>query len=88
MPFPLPLDSYFRKEVVWIWLCDIADRIELGDLEGARQSWKTAQAIYLTLPPGSGSEHIEQELVRTRVKLDSFTQQPLCEQLQMTLQNQ
>jgi len=73
MPFPLPLDPYFRKEIVFLWICDIGDRLKIGDLEGAKLSWKTAQEIYLSLPPGNGSEAIEKQLVEARVKLDRFT---------------
>jgi hypothetical protein len=72
-PFPLPLDPVFRKEIVFIWICDIEDRLQVGDLEGARESWKTAQGIYLSLPPGNGCESIEKQLVEARVKLDRFT---------------
>jgi hypothetical protein len=73
MPFPLPLDPYFRKEIVFIWICDIDDRLKIDDLEGAKKSWKNANDIYLSLPPGGGSETIEKQLVEARVKLDRFT---------------
>ncbi len=73
MPFPLPLDPYFRKEIVFMWICDIDDRIEIDDLEGANRSWKIANDIYLSLPAGEGSETIEKQLVEARVKLDRFT---------------
>jgi hypothetical protein len=73
MPFPLPLDPYFRKEIVWMWIYDITDRLKLDDLAGAEASWKTAREIYLSLPAGYGSEHIEKALVDERVKLDNVT---------------
>ena len=73
MAFPLPIDPVFRKEIVFIWIQDISDRLELGDVEGAEQSWKIANEIYLSLPPGSGSMHIEDQLMETRVKLDQRT---------------
>ena len=71
MAFPLPIDPFFRKEIVHIWILDIEDRLKLGDVEGASQSWKIAQEIYLSLPPGNGDEKIESALFQARVKLDS-----------------
>ena len=71
MAFPLPIDPFFRKEIVNIWILDIGDRLKLEDVEGANQSWKIAQEIYLSLPPGNGSEQIESALFQARVKLDS-----------------
>jgi hypothetical protein len=73
MPFPLPLDPCFRKEIVWIWINDISDRLKLGDTEGAGISWKTANEIYLSLAPGEGSPDIEKCLFSERVKLDKIT---------------
>lgn len=72
MPFPLPLDPAYRKEIVWAWIGDIADRLEFGAPE-AEVSWKIAQEIYLSLPPGYGCEEIESALFLARVKLDSLT---------------
>ena len=72
MPFPLPLDPAYRKEIVWAWIGDIADRLEFG-LSEAEVSWKIAQEIYLTLPPGCGCEEIESALFLARVKLDNLT---------------
>jgi hypothetical protein len=69
MPFPLPLDPDFRKEVVRMWIADIGDRLKEGDEEGAKQSWKIAREIYLSLPPGNGDEEIESALFQARVKL-------------------
>jgi hypothetical protein len=69
MSFPLPLDPQYRKEIIWAWIGDIADRIE-EDLPGAGISWGIAQEIYLSLPPGNGDEEIESALWQARVKLD------------------
>jgi hypothetical protein len=71
MPFPLPLDTKYRKEIVWAWIGDISDRID-HDLSGAETSWGIAQEIYLSLPPGSGDEEIESALWQARVKIDKF----------------
>lgn len=71
MAFPLPIDPFFRKEIVNIWIFDIGDRLKLGDVKGANQSWKIAQEIYLSLPPGNGDDKIESALFQARVKLDS-----------------
>jgi len=70
-PFPLPLDSQYRKEIVWAWVGDISDRINDG-LPGAEKSWKIANEIYLSLPPGEGDEEIESALALARVKLDGL----------------
>jgi hypothetical protein len=72
MPFPLPLDPKYRKEIVWAWIGDIADRIE-DDLPGAESSWGIANQIYLSLPPGCGDEEIESALWQARVKLSKLT---------------
>jgi hypothetical protein len=69
MPFPLPLDPDFRKEVVSFWMEDVEDRLLKGDLEDAEVSWKIANAIYLNLPPGEGCLEIEARLFGLRVKL-------------------
>ena len=70
MPFPLPIDPDFRKEVVSMWMDDVEDRLELGNIEDAEVSWKIANAIYLNLPPGEGTLEIEARLVGQRVKLN------------------
>jgi hypothetical protein len=70
MPFPLPLDPDFRKEVVSMWMDDVDDRLALGDVEDAEVSWKIANAIYLNLPPGEGTLELEARLVGQRVKLN------------------
>jgi len=73
MPFPLPIDSEFRKEVVRLWLTDIDDRIGYGHIGDAENSWRTANEIYLSLPPGNGDEDIENALFQARVKLDKLS---------------
>lgn len=73
MPFPLPIDPEFRKEVIRSWLQDVDDRIELGDLKSAEQSWKIANSLYVSLPPGQGDFFIEQALVESRVKIEQHT---------------
>lgn len=69
MPFPLPLNPDYRKEIVWAWIGDVADRIE-DDVPGAETSWQIANEIYLSLPPGTGDEELESALFQARVKLD------------------
>jgi hypothetical protein len=69
MAFPLPVDPQYRKEIVWAWIGDIADRLESG-VPGAEASWEIAREIYLSLPPGCGCEEIESALFLARVKLD------------------
>lgn len=73
MPFPLPIDPDFRKEVVRSWIEDVDDRLELGDLESAELSWKIANHVYVSLPPGQGDSLLEDSLVKSRVKLDQHT---------------
>lgn len=72
MPFPLPLNPEYRKEIVWAWIGDVADRIE-EDLPGAEDSWQIANEIYLSLPPGTGDEELESALFQARVKLDNLS---------------
>ena len=73
MPFPLPIDPYFRKEIVWMWIQDVSDRLPLEDIQSAKESWKIALEIYLSLPAGQGSDDIETALSLLRVKLDNLT---------------
>jgi hypothetical protein len=73
MPFPLPIDSDFRKEIVNSWILDVYDRLEIGDLDGAEKSWKTATNIYLSLPGGDGSLSLDERLFQARVKINSST---------------
>jgi hypothetical protein len=70
MPFPLPLDPDFRKEVVVSWLEDVEDQLALGDLKKAKESMAIAIKIYISLPAGCGCERVENLIDRVRVKLD------------------
>lgn len=69
MPFPLPLDPSFRLEVASQWAEDVKDRIELGDISGAKKSWTEANKILLGLPAGFGNRDLEEELAVLRVSL-------------------
>jgi hypothetical protein len=70
MPFPLPLDPDFRKEVIESWIEDIYDRLGGGDVESAKKSWEIANNLYLSLPAGQGDFFIEEMLLEARVKLE------------------
>jgi hypothetical protein len=74
MTLPLPIDPNFRKTCVGFWLDDIDDRLELNRLEDAEQSWKEANSLYLSLPPGDGDLALEDRLFQQRVKIDNFSQ--------------
>ena len=74
MAFPLSADSEYRKLVVLFWIDDIDDRLSINQVQDAEKSWRIAQDIYLSLPPGEGNEEIESALVSTRVKLDKRSQ--------------
>ena len=74
MAFPLPPDPEYRKLVVLFWLDDIDDRLAINQVQDAEKSWKIAQNIYLSLPPGCGSEEIETALMHSRVKIDNISQ--------------
>lgn len=69
MPFPLPLNPQFRKEVVVSWLDDAEDQMELRNIDKANESWGIANNIYLSLPPGFGEEKLEERLVAVRVRI-------------------
>jgi hypothetical protein len=73
MAFPLPIDPAYRKLVVTFWLDDIDDRLKINRVEDAEKSWKIANEIYLSLPPGQGDPEIENWLVAQRVKLNQVT---------------
>jgi hypothetical protein len=73
MSFPLPRDTDFIKEVVGFWLDDVDDRIQIAQLKEADHSWRTANDLYLTLPPGTGDMELESRIFATRVKLDNIT---------------
>ena len=71
MPFPFPVDPSYRREIALSWLLDVDDRLEIGDLDGAEKSWKTATDIYLSLPAGEGGFSLDEGLFQARVKLDN-----------------
>jgi len=73
MPFPLPEDPEYRKLVVTFWLDDVDDRISANRLQDAEKSWKIANDIYLSLPPGEGDLEIETWLFNQRGKIDQIT---------------
>ena len=73
MAFPLPADPSYRKLVVTFWLDDIDDRLKANRPQDAEKSWKIANEIYLSLPPGCGDLEIENWLLAQRVKLDNIT---------------
>ena len=70
VPFPLPIDPDFRKEVITSWIDDVDDRLEIDDLDGAHYSWKVANTLYISLPAGQGDFLLEESLVQARVKID------------------
>jgi hypothetical protein len=70
MAFPLPECPAYRKLVVAFWLDDIDDRLKSNRIQDAETSWKIANEIYLSLPPGNGDPDIENWLFAQRVKLD------------------
>jgi hypothetical protein len=73
MALPLPADPDFRKLCVEFWLDDIDDRIELNRVNDAEMSWKEANTIYLSLPPGCGDPQLEERIFQQRVKIDNLT---------------
>jgi len=73
MSFPLPADPEYRKLVVTFWLDDIDDRLKISQVQEAETSWKIANEIYLSLPPGQGDPEIENWIFFQRVKLDKRT---------------
>ena len=73
MPFPLPIDPEYRKLVTTFWLDDVTDRLSANRLQDAEKSWKIANDIYLSLPPGEGDPEIEDWLFKQRGKIDQIT---------------
>ena len=69
MPFPLPIDPAFRKEVIVSWLEDVEDQLEAGDLEKAKESMAIALKLYISLPAGCGDIAVEGMIDAARVKL-------------------
>ena len=74
MPFPLPLCPEYRKLIVTFWLDDIDDRLKINQVGDAEKSWKIANDIYLSLPPGEGDDSLESKLIQSRVKIDNISQ--------------
>ena len=74
MAFPLPVDPEYRKLVVTFWLDDIDDRLKINQVREAEVSWKIANEIYLSLPPGSSDPEIEAWIIAQRVKLYNISQ--------------
>lgn len=70
MAFPLPACPAYRKLIITFWLDDVDDRLKINRIEDANKSWKIANEIYLSLPPGEGDFEIENWLFRQRVKID------------------
>jgi hypothetical protein len=75
MAFPLPADAEFRRVCVQYWLDDVDDRLAADRLDDAEFSWKEANAIYLSLPPGCGDMELEDRLFQCRVKLSKLLEQ-------------
>lgn len=73
MSLPIPADPDFRKAIVGFWLDDIDDRLEANRVQDAEISWKEANCIYLSLPPGCGDMALEDRLFAQRVKIDNFS---------------
>ena len=73
MPFPLPLCPEYRKLIVTFWLDDIDDRLKINQVGDAEKSWKIANDIYLSLPPGEGDDSLESKLIQARVKIDKIS---------------
>lgn len=80
MPFPLPKDPQFRLEVAESWLDDVEDRLELRDKDKALDSWKIANSLLLSLPPGKGDILLERRLVELRVKIGQHSTKQVCGQ--------
>lgn len=73
MPFPLPVDTTFRKEIITCWLEDVEDRLSLGRLEEAKYSLRVAKSLYLSLPAGAMDSELESSIVSAGVKLSKHT---------------
>ena len=71
--FPLPLCLEYRKLLVTDWLVDVDDRLKINAVQDAEKSWKIANDIYLSLPPGEGDPEIEDWLFKQRGKIDKIT---------------
>jgi len=73
MPFPLPQCPEYRKLVVTFWLSDVEDRLASNQVPAAEKSWKIANEIYLSLPPGEGDSNLETWLFKQRGKINQIT---------------
>jgi hypothetical protein len=51
----------------------VDDRLSANRLQDAEKSWKIANDIYLSLPPGEGDLELEDWIFKQRVKLDKIT---------------
>lgn len=69
----MPIDPVFRKIVISDWLIDVGDRLEIGDVNGAKISLRNAHSLIISLPAGSGDSSLEQRYEESRVKLEQFT---------------
>lgn len=76
MPFPLPLGTEFRKELIESWILDAEDRVNMGDLEGASLSLSESYSLLMSLPPGKGDSGLELRFIETRVKIDRYQTKP------------
>ena len=70
MAFPLCADPAYRRLLVTFWLEDVDDRLAQDRVDDAEISWKNANGIYLSLPPGEGNEDLEKWIFTQRVKID------------------
>jgi hypothetical protein len=51
----------------------VDDRLSANRLQDAEKSWKIANDIYLSLPPGEGDLELEDWIFKQRVKIDKIT---------------
>jgi len=70
MPFPLPIDPQFRREIIKEWLYDVDERLAAGTIDGAEKSWKDAAKLYLGLGAGEYCPEIDALIAEQRVKID------------------
>jgi hypothetical protein len=71
--FPLSLCPEYRKFLVAAWLDDIDDRLASNQVSDAEKSWKIANEIYLSLPPGEGNSNLETWLFKQQGKINQIT---------------
>ena len=70
MPFPLPLDSYYRIQIIQWWLEDVDDRLALGRVEDAVISFGIARDLYLKLPCNVFYQALEDRVVAAQGKIN------------------